>query len=77
MILRTHFSLSIIYTTVETSAWIELVEESVCRIGRCAGAGVVWLELLQLVLVGCVARLVARGVVCAGTHNVDKNHTFV
>ena len=36
-----------------------------------AGAGVVWLELLQLVLVGCVARLVARGVVCAGTHYVD------
>ena len=39
-----------------------------------AGAGVVWLELLQLVLVGCVARLVARGVVCAGTHYVD---TFI
>ena len=36
-----------------------------------AWAGVVWLELLQLVLVGCVARFVARGVVCAGTHYVD------
>ena len=40
-----------------------------------AGAGVVWLELLQLVLVGCVARLVARGVVCAGTHYVDKKRS--
>ena len=41
-----------------------------------AGAGVVWLELLQLVLVGCVARLVARGVVCAGTHYVDMDHSL-